>query len=52
MSCPTQKSFNEKISRFLEKMLFNVFGMLCARYFRPLKKERSPKKLPLIEAQK
>jgi len=27
MSCPTQKSFNEKISRFLEKMLFNVFGI-------------------------
>ena len=27
MSCPTQKSFNEKISRFLEKMLSNVFGI-------------------------
>ena len=27
MNCPTQKSFNEKISRFLEKMLFNVFGI-------------------------
>jgi hypothetical protein len=25
MSCPTQKSFHEKISRFLEKMLSNVF---------------------------
>jgi hypothetical protein len=27
MSCSTQKSFNEKISRFLEKMLSNVFGI-------------------------
>lgn len=27
MSCPTQKSFHEKISRFLEKMLSNVFGV-------------------------
>ena len=27
MSCPTQKSFNKKISRFLEKMLSNVFGI-------------------------
>jgi hypothetical protein len=27
MSCPTQKSFNEKISHFLEKMLSNVFGI-------------------------
>ena len=27
MSCPTQKSFYEKISCFLEKMLSNVFGI-------------------------
>jgi hypothetical protein len=27
MSCPTQKSFHEKISCFLEKMLSNVFGI-------------------------
>ncbi|NCY13011.1 MAG: hypothetical protein EBX32_08050 [Burkholderiaceae bacterium] len=26
MSCPNQKSFNKKISCFLEKMLSNVFG--------------------------
>ena len=27
MSCPTQKSFHEKISCFLQKMLSNLFGI-------------------------